>query len=35
MNIIPVTEGERKSISSMKAKESSGYDGISTDTKNV
>jgi hypothetical protein len=31
MNIIPVTEGEIKSIiSSIKAKDSSGYDGIST-----
>jgi hypothetical protein len=31
MNVIPVTEGEIQSIiSSMKAKDSSGYDGIST-----
>jgi hypothetical protein len=31
MNIIPVTEGDIRSlICSLKAKESSGYDGIST-----
>jgi hypothetical protein len=31
MNVIPVTEGEIQSIiSSMKAKDSSGYDGINS-----
>ena len=36
MNIIPVTEGEIQSIiCSLKAKDSSGYDGISTKTKDV
>jgi len=33
MNIIPVTEGEIQSIiCSQKAKDSSGYDGVSTKT---
>jgi hypothetical protein len=30
MNIISVTEGEIQSISSLKAEDSSGYDGVST-----
>jgi hypothetical protein len=32
MNIIPVTEGQKQStICSLKAKNSSGYDGVSTE----